>query len=102
MTKMRHNYDKFYKMQVMRLQYESWTPGEMVYIIIRNPHAQDVAQVQRAAIVIHPENPNELALFAHETYYPLSEDFAIYKSEHEAEQAYQAVFGTSDMEEFYG
>lgn len=84
------------------MQNETFTPGEVVYMIIRNPHAQDVAQVQQAAIVNHPEDPDQLALFAHETYYPLSEDFAIYKSEHEAEQAYQEVFGTSDSEEFYG
>lgn len=84
------------------MQNETFTPGEVVYIIIRNPHAQHVAQVQQAAIVNHPEDPGKLALFAHETYYPLSEDFAIYKSEYEAEQAYQEVFGTPDIEDFYG
>ncbi|SHG28059.1 transcriptional regulator SplA domain-containing protein [Ornithinibacillus halophilus] len=77
-------------------------PGEVVYIIIRNPHAQDVAQVQQAAVVENPDNPSELALFAHETYYPLSDEFALFKSEEEAEQAYQEAFGSVDIEGFYG
>lgn len=81
---------------------ESIQPGSVVYIIIRNPHAQDVAHVQQAAVVVNPENPDELALFAHETYYPIQEELAIFTSEEEAEQAYQAAFGTPDIEEYYG
>ncbi|WP_102027664.1 transcriptional regulator SplA domain-containing protein [Salirhabdus sp. Marseille-P4669] len=81
----------------------SLNPGEVVYIIIRNPHAQDVAQVQQAAVVENPEHPGELALFAHENYFPLSEEFAIFKSEEEAEEAYMEAFGAPDVEdEFYG
>ena len=63
-------------------------------MIIRNPHVQGVAQVQQVAVVQHPDIPDELALFAHETYYPLSEDFALFKSEEEAEMAYRQAFGT--------
>lgn len=81
---------------------QNFTPGEVVYIILRNPHAQNVAQVQQAAVVENPENPNELALFAHDNYFPLSDDFAIYTSEHDAEAAYQEAFGTLDEGEFYG
>ncbi|GGA74338.1 transcriptional regulator SplA domain-containing protein [Ornithinibacillus halotolerans] len=77
-------------------------PGEVVYIIIRNPHAQDVAHVQQAAIVENPDNPNELALFSHEHYYPISDDFAIFQTEEEAESAYQAAFGSVDDGEYYG
>lgn len=51
----------------------NYGPGEIVYIIIRNPHAQDVAHVQQAAIVQHPENPNKLALFSHDNYYSLAD-----------------------------
>lgn len=80
----------------------NYGPGEIVYIIIRNPHAQDVAHVQQAAIVQNPENPNELALFAHDNYYPISEDFAIFTSEEEAEAAYQEAFGMVDEGDFYG
>ncbi|MFA1818851.1 transcriptional regulator SplA domain-containing protein [Virgibacillus oceani] len=73
---------------------QNYTPGEIVYIIIRNPHAQDVAQVQQAAIVQHPENPNELALFSHDNYYPLTDEFAIFTTEEDAETAYQEAFGS--------
>ncbi|MCJ7840122.1 transcriptional regulator [Lederbergia sp. NSJ-179] len=81
---------------------QHYRPGEIVYIIVRNPHAQSVANVQQAAVVQNPENPYQLALFLHETYYPLSEEFAIYKTENEAEAAYQEAFGTSEVEDFYG
>ncbi|RKQ30786.1 transcriptional regulator SplA domain-containing protein [Oceanobacillus halophilus] len=81
---------------------QEFRPGEVVYMIIRNPHAQDVAHVQQAAIVENPERPGELALFAHENYFPLSEEFALYKSEEEAEQAYKEAFGTLDEGDYYG
>lgn len=81
---------------------QNYDPGQIVYIIMRNPHAQDVAHVQQAAIVQHPENPNHLALFSHENYYALSDEFAIYKTEAEAETAYQEAFGNVDDGEFYG
>lgn len=76
-----------------------YRPGEIVYIIIRNPHAQDVANVQQAAVVQNPENPNELALFLHETYYPLTDEFAVFQTEAEAEQAYQEAFGFIEDED---
>jgi len=81
---------------------EQYNPGDIVYCIIRNPHAQDVANVQQAAVVQDPNNSNGLALFLYETYYPLTDDFAIYPTEHEAESAYQDAFGTVDTEDFYG
>lgn len=81
---------------------QSYHPGEIVYIILRNPHAQSVANVQQAAVVKNPENPSQLALFLHENYYPLTEEFAIYRTEGEAEAAYQEAFGVPDLEEFYG
>lgn len=80
----------------------NYGPGEIVYIIIRNPHAQDVAHVQQAAIVQHPENPNKLALFSHDNYYPLTDEFAIFTSEEEAEAAYQEAFGSFENGEYYG
>ncbi|MDQ0220594.1 transcriptional regulator [Peribacillus cavernae] len=81
---------------------QNYQPGEVVYIIIRNPHAQDVANVQQAAVVQDPRNPFELALFAHENYFPFSDEFAVFKTEEEAEQAYQEAFGTPDAGDFYG
>lgn len=76
---------------------QSFQPGEVVYMIIRNPHVQGVAQVQQAAVVQHPDNPGKLALFAHEAYYPLTEEFALFKSEEEAEMAYRQAFGTPSI-----
>jgi transcriptional regulator of the spore photoproduct lyase operon len=84
--------------------YESYQPGQIVYVIIRNPHAQDVANVQEAAVVKNPENPDQLALFLYETYYPLNEEIAVYQSQNDAENAFQDAFGYSDdeMETYYG
>lgn len=67
--------------------------GDVVYVIYRNPHTQSVANVQEAAVVKNPENPEELALFLYETYYPLTDDLAVYSSEAEAEQVYNQSFG---------
>jgi transcriptional regulator of the spore photoproduct lyase operon len=82
--------------------YESYQPGQIVYIIIRNPHAQDVANVQEAAVVQNPDSPNQLALFLYETYYPLTDEIAVYATENEAEFAYQEAFGITEMEDYYG
>src|SRR5699024_11547492 len=81
---------------------QNYGPGEIVYIIIRNPHAQDVAHVQQAAIVQNPEDPNKLALFAHDNYYPLTDEFAIFLTVDVAEAAYQEAFGSNDDGEYYG
>ena len=71
----------------------SYQPGEIVYVIYRNPHTQNVANIQSAAVVQNPENPQELALFLYDDYYPLTEELAVYRSEMEAEEAYQFYFG---------
>ncbi|MFD2045342.1 transcriptional regulator SplA domain-containing protein [Ornithinibacillus salinisoli] len=81
---------------------QTFTPGDVVYIIIRNPHAQDVAQVQQAAVVKNPENPTELALFAHENYFPFTDEFAVFKTESEAEQVFYEAFGSPEEGGFYG
>ena len=80
----------------------SYQPGQIVHIIIRNPHAQDVANVQQAAVVQNPDNPDQLSLFVYETYYPLTEEVAVYSSAEEAETAYQEAFGLTEPEGFYG
>lgn len=67
--------------------------GDTVYIFYRNPHTQDVANIQEAEVVNNPDYPNELALFLYETYYPLTNEVAVYASEAEAELAYQQFFG---------
>jgi transcriptional regulator of the spore photoproduct lyase operon len=82
--------------------YETYQPGQIVYIIIRNPHAQDVANVQEAAVVQNPDSPEQLALFLYETYYPLTDELAVYPTSNEAEFAYQEAFGELEMGDFYG
>ncbi|MCQ6274198.1 transcriptional regulator SplA [Bacillus sp. V3B] len=71
---------------------QTYNAGDIVYVFYRNPHTQDVANIQEAAVVNNPENPNELAVFLYETYYPLSNEMAVYSTEEEAEQAYHYYF----------
>ncbi|MCR2821455.1 transcriptional regulator SplA domain-containing protein [Lederbergia panacisoli] len=80
----------------------TYNPGQIVYVIYRNPHTQDVANIQEAAVVQTPNHPNQLALFLYETYYPISEELAIFHSKAEAEQAYYEAFGSADIEDYYG
>ncbi|MCA1020496.1 transcriptional regulator [Halobacillus litoralis] len=72
---------------------QSYKAGDIVYVIYRNPHTYDVANVQEAAVVNNPEQPGDLALFLYETYFPLDENIAVYASEGEAERAYYDAFG---------
>lgn len=74
-------------------EYNPYAAGDIVYVFYRNPHTQDVANIQEAAVVNNPEDPTELALFLYDTYYPLTDEVAVYASEVEAEQAYQQYFG---------
>ncbi|MFC4598113.1 transcriptional regulator SplA domain-containing protein [Cohnella hongkongensis] len=79
-----------------------YQPGQVVYVIIRNPHVQGVANVQEAAVVNDPNSPGKVALFLYETYYPLNDDVAVYPTASEAENAYREAFGLSDAESYYG
>lgn len=79
-----------------------YQPGQVVYVIIRNPHVQGVANVQEAAVVKNPYSSDELALFLYDTYYPLNEDIAVYQTASEAEEAYKEAFGLTEVEEYYG
>jgi len=80
----------------------AYQPGQVVYVIIRNPHVQGVANVQEAAVVNDPNSQGNLALFLYETYYPLNDDVAVFPTASEAENAYKEAFGLSDVEEYYG
>lgn len=79
-----------------------YQPGQIVYVIIRNPHVQGVANVQEAAVVNDPDSPGNYALFIYETYYPLNDEVAVYPTASEAEHAYREAFGLSDMGAYYG
>lgn len=72
---------------------KTYHAGDIVYVFYRNPHTQDVANIQAAAVVNNPNTPNELALFLYETYYPLSHEMAVYSTEEEANQAYNYYYG---------
>ncbi|KHD85200.1 transcriptional regulator SplA domain-containing protein [Heyndrickxia ginsengihumi] len=76
--------------------FSNFTPGEIVYVIYRNPHIQNVANIQEAAVVQDPENTEQLSLFLYETFYPLTNTLAIYKTKAEAEEAYEYYFGEVD------
>lgn len=84
--------------------FDVFQPGQVVYVIIRNPHVQGVANVQQAAVVLDPNSSGDLSLFIYETYYPLNGEVAVYQTVSEAENAYKEAFGLSDvdMENFYG
>ena len=82
------------------MENQSYQAGDVVYVFYRNPHTQDVANIQAAAVVNNPENSNELALFLYETYYPFSDEIALYSSEEEANQAYNYYYG-NDSEGVY-
>ncbi|MBU8878990.1 transcriptional regulator SplA [Bacillus sp. FJAT-29790] len=86
----------------MELNNENGTyhAGDIVYVFYRNPHTQDVANIQAAAVVNNPENTNELALFLYENYYPLSSEMAIYTTAEEANQAYHYYYGNDSEETF--
>ena len=55
-----------------------------------------MANVQQAAVVQNPDNSNELALFLHETYFPLTDEFAVFKTETEAEQVFSDALGSPE------
>lgn len=74
----------------------SYVPGDIVYVLYRNPHTQNVAMIQEAAVVNHPEHPGQLAVFLYETYYPLTDEMAVYRTADEAEAAYNYYFGAVD------
>jgi transcriptional regulator of the spore photoproduct lyase operon len=75
------------------MENQQFQAGDIVYVFYRNPHTQDVANIQEAAVVKNPEKPDELALFLYETYYPLTDEIAVYRTEEEANLAYNYYYG---------
>ncbi|MFJ8519716.1 transcriptional regulator SplA domain-containing protein [Lysinibacillus xylanilyticus] len=74
------------------MKQQQYSAGDIVYIFYRHPSIEEVANIQKVAVVNNPDNPKELALFFFETYYPLTSDMLIFTSEREAEQAYYQYF----------
>jgi len=74
-------------------------PGEIVYVMYRNPHVQNVANIQEAVVAEHPDQTGQLCLFLYDTFYPITDDLAVFRSKNEAEQAYEYYFGTFEQGE---
>ncbi|TMW70286.1 transcriptional regulator SplA domain-containing protein [Alteribacter natronophilus] len=75
--------------------------GDQVYVIYRNPHTQNVAQIQEATIVDDPFHPGQMSLFLFEEYYPLTDEYAMYRSYQEAEHEYNQYFDLPQDEDLY-
>ena len=74
------------------MKQQQYSVGDNVFIFYRHPYILDVANIQEAVVANNPNNPNELALFLFESYYPLTNDMLIFTSEIDAEQAYHQYF----------
>ncbi|MBG9454020.1 transcriptional regulator [Lysinibacillus sphaericus] len=74
------------------MKQQQYSAGDSVFIFYRHPHILDVANIQEAVVMNNPDNPNELALFLFESYYPLTNDMLIFTSEMAAVQAYHQYF----------
>jgi transcriptional regulator of the spore photoproduct lyase operon len=74
--------------------------GDEVFVIYNNPHTPTVANVRAAEIVPHPKNPNDVALFLHETFHVIEDDDALFTSEEAAERAFQEIIDSRTDESF--
>ncbi|KEZ52740.1 MULTISPECIES: transcriptional regulator SplA domain-containing protein [Metabacillus] len=72
--------------------------GDKVYVIYRNPHAANVANIQQAEVVDHPTEPGQKALFIHDSYHLLDEEDAIFPSYSDAEEMYNKLFDYEQYE----
>ena len=78
---------------------QAYKPGEVVYVIIRNPHAQECCECTTSCSGTKSGKPQSAGtVFTRKRYYPLTDEFAVFPSESEAEQAYQEAFGFSEDE----
>ncbi|RNA68644.1 transcriptional regulator SplA domain-containing protein [Alteribacter keqinensis] len=77
------------------------TSGDTVYVIYRNPHTQNVAQIQEASIIEDPHNPGRMSLYLFEEHFPLTDEYAMYTSYQEAEEMYNQYFDIPQDEDLY-
>ncbi|GGH75186.1 transcriptional regulator of the spore photoproduct lyase operon [Pullulanibacillus pueri] len=66
--------------------------GEAVYVKYHHPLSDSIANVQEATIVEDPDHPGELCLWIQDTYYPLSDEIAVYRT--------VAERGSTDQEDY--
>jgi transcriptional regulator of the spore photoproduct lyase operon len=67
-------------------------PGDEVFVIYRNPSMLTAANIKAAEIVLHPKNPNTLALLLNEKFHVLEDDDALFTSSEAAKKAYESHF----------
>lgn len=80
------------------MEKKEYQVGDQVFVIYRNPHTANVANIKSAEIVQHPDNPNEQVLFLHNTLHVIEDDDAIFHSYEEAEKTYNAYFSGDHYE----
>ncbi|GAK03348.1 regulation of the spore photoproduct lyase operon [Geomicrobium sp. JCM 19037] len=73
---------------------ELYKAGETLYVIHRNPHTQDVANIREATVVNDPDAKSAQSIFLMDEFYPLTEELAVFNSYEEAEEAYAYYFET--------
>lgn len=66
--------------------------GDEVFVLYRNPHVPSVTNIKAAEIVQHPKNPDDVALFLHETFHVIEDDDALFSTEAAARDAYQELY----------
>lgn len=74
--------------------------GDEVFVIYNNPHTPTVANIRAAEIVQHPKDPNDVALFLHDTFHVIEDDDALFTSQEAAERAYEEMMDLREDEEF--
>ncbi|MFJ8099683.1 transcriptional regulator SplA domain-containing protein [Lysinibacillus sp. NPDC096212] len=74
------------------MKQKQYSAGDIVFIFYQHPSIQQVVNIQEAAVVNNPDNPNELGLLLFDSYYPLTNDMLIFTREMDAEQAYHQYF----------
>ncbi|WP_438503629.1 transcriptional regulator SplA domain-containing protein [Ectobacillus ponti] len=74
--------------------------GDEVYVIYNNPHTPTVANIRAAEIVQHPKDPNDVALFLHDTFHVIEDDDALFTSYEAAERAFQDIVEERDEQSF--
>ncbi|MFB5663853.1 transcriptional regulator SplA domain-containing protein [Alteribacillus sp. HJP-4] len=69
--------------------------GDKVYVMFRNPHSPDVANVHETIVSESAETGNFFLTADGETY-PLDESFALFSSPEQAEAAYEYYFSVDN------
>ncbi|MBM7552553.1 transcriptional regulator SplA domain-containing protein [Thalassobacillus pellis] len=66
--------------------------GDEVYVIYRNPHTPTVANIKQAEVVPHPHQPDNKALFLHDSFHLIEENDALFSNQQEAQAFFNEMF----------